>query len=260
MPPPRARGRTNRTSSCAEPSATCKYQWRARAWRCGRMAPIVLELAHRVLSIDDKRDRELPCHLSRPARRPAARPPISIARAVGKASAPPPRAARSDARRLEAARAIDEGAFLPADAGDRARASSHSADRSRAGRLTAQAAAPNRALRGVSMASAASSRRPNASANAEPSLSRRDPPKRTKKNRPAPVLTSFHSAAPVHVPRPVVMQAIRNGPSPRNGAKNDPVSDCEAEIAIIPPYLTAQNGSGVLRAMDRWVGGDTCIH
>ena len=104
----------------------------------------------------------------RPARRPAARAPISNARAVGRALGPPLRAARSDARRLRPARAIDEGAFLPADAGDRARASSHSADRSRAGRPTTQAAAPNRALRGVSMASAASSRRPNASANAEP--------------------------------------------------------------------------------------------
>ena len=169
MPPQRARGQTSHTSSCAEPSATCGYRWRGRARRCGRMPASLPERAHRVLSIDDKRDRELPCFRCRPARRPAARAPISIARAVGKASAPPPRAARSDARRLGVARAIGDGAVCAQMLATARCASSHSADRSRAGRPTAQAAAPNRALRGVSMASAASMRRPNASANAEPS-------------------------------------------------------------------------------------------
>ena len=52
------------------------------------------------------------------------------------------------------------------------------------------------------------------------------------------------------------MEAIRNGPSPRNGAKNDPVSDCEIEVAIIPPYSTAQNGSGVHA---RWIDGSVVI-
>ena len=106
----------------------------------------MLGLAHRVLSIDDKRDRELPCHLWRPARRPAARPPISIARAVGRASGPPPRAARSDARRLEAARAIDESTFwaqMLATADGTSLRCRHSG---RAAKPATRAAAPNQAL------------------------------------------------------------------------------------------------------------------
>ena len=110
------------------------------------MAPIVPELWHRVLSIDDERDRELPRHLGRPARRPAACAPISIARAVGRASVPPPRAARSAARRLEAARAIGEGAFCKQMLATARGANLHCRDRERAGKPTIRAAAPNRAL------------------------------------------------------------------------------------------------------------------
>ena len=102
--------------------------------------------AHRVLSINDQRDRELPRHLGRRARRPAARPPISIARAVRRASEAPPHAARSAARRLEAARAIDEGAFCKRMLATARGANLHCRHRGRGGKPTARAAAPNRAL------------------------------------------------------------------------------------------------------------------
>jgi len=153
LPPPRARRQTNHTSSRTEPSATCGYLWHGRAWRCGRMPAGLPQLKPRVLSSltlfqdrDPSQDRELLPFLRRPARRPAACAPISIARAVGRASVPPPHAARSAARRLGAARAIDDGAVRAQIAGDLRGASLHCRHRGRAGKPTTRAAAPNRAL------------------------------------------------------------------------------------------------------------------
>ena len=93
---------------------TKRYMWVPVAWPGAAVRPnasfIAGARASCSLNRRQARYRELPCFRCRPAHRPAARAPISIARTVGRASAPPPRAARSDARRLGVARAIGDGA------------------------------------------------------------------------------------------------------------------------------------------------------
>jgi hypothetical protein len=169
LPPPRARGQTNHTSSRTEPRATRGYLWHGRAWRCGRMPAALLQRAPRVLSIDDERDRELPRHLGRPARRPAACAPISIARAVGRASLPPPRAARSATRRFGAARAIGEGAFAHRRQAPRAAQVYIAATANALANQAHEQLRRTKRYMWVSLAWPGVAVRPNASDNAEPS-------------------------------------------------------------------------------------------